>query len=237
MIAGAHLYLFPGCFRRLTLTASSSEAQYLTSPPVFLRDELPGELLVEVLPSLHDVRLADKFLPPAVLQHHLQLREIILALQPTLVEQSPVPDHVASGRFAYLSLGVTGRPRRIWLPFISQIANDGQVAFFTRHVSTDPRFTLVWVYLEVRRPHLTFKVETLILYAGRIKDEHELEMKQQHFKMFPKVELQFSAVRVDLPEQTKWLLHNRILRRQRRKHTVTHINHTRAQDPNFLLHG
>lgn len=112
----------------------------LTSPPVLLRDDFPGELLVQVLSSCHNVRLVDKFLPSAVPQHHLQLREIILAFQPTLVKQSPASDHVAGSRFAYFSLGITGRPRRIWLPFIRQIAYDSQVAFFTRHVSAYPRF-------------------------------------------------------------------------------------------------
>lgn len=118
-----------------------SALRYLTSPPVLLRDGLPGKLLVEVLPSFHDdVRLVDKFLPPAVLQHHLQLCEVILALQSTLIKQSPVSHNVAGSRFAYFSLGVARRPRRIWLPFISQIAYDGQVAFLGRHGSADPRF-------------------------------------------------------------------------------------------------
>ncbi len=81
-------------------------ASSLTSPPVLLRDGLPGELLGEVPPSFHDVRLVDKFLPPAVLQHHFQLREIILALQPTLIKQSAVPHHVAGRRLAYFSFGV-----------------------------------------------------------------------------------------------------------------------------------
>lgn len=107
-----------------------------TSPPVLPGDGVPGELLVEVLPSLGDgVRLVDELRPPAVLQHHLQLREVVLALQPALVEQRPVPHHVAGGRFADLALGVPGGPRRVRLPFIGQIANDGQVALFARHVT------------------------------------------------------------------------------------------------------
>lgn len=57
-------------------------------------------------------------------------------------------------------------------------------------------------------------------------------MQQQHFKLFARVELQFATVRVDLPEQTKWLLHNRILRKQWRKYFVTIIHHKRARCPN-----
>lgn len=52
---------------------------------------------------------------------------------------------------------------------------------------------------------------------------------------FLKVELQFAIVRVDLPEQTKWLLHNRILRQRCRKYFVTVVRHKRARCPNTKL--
>lgn len=131
--------------------------QYLnvTSPPVLLGDGLPRELLVDVLPSFdNNVRLVDKFLPPAVLQHHLQLCEIILALQSTLIKQSPVSHNVAGGRFTYFSFGIARRPRRVWRPFISQVAYDGQVAFFTRHVSPPPCVfpAELWINLEEEGP-------------------------------------------------------------------------------------
>lgn len=79
--------VYIGLFNHLSVILRSVVlSPCLTSPPVLLRDELPGKLLVEVLPSFHDVRLVDKFLPPAILQHHLQLCEIILALKSTLIK-------------------------------------------------------------------------------------------------------------------------------------------------------
>nr|XP_019936141.1 PREDICTED: uncharacterized protein LOC109625371 [Paralichthys olivaceus] len=172
----------------------------LTSPPVLLGDVFPRELLVQVLAALHDVRLLDKFPPAAVLQHHLQLREFILALQAPLVKQRPAPHHVAGGGFPDFSLGVAGRPRCVRLPFIGQVADDRQVALLTRHVSAEPR------------PPSQFRVS---LEEGG------------------------TAVRYrqgDWPEQTKWLLHNRMLRQHRRKHIVPNIHRKRAWCPNLQHH-
>ncbi|KAA8589740.1 hypothetical protein FQN60_013105 [Etheostoma spectabile] len=157
--------------------------------------------MVSQLPSFHDdVRLVDKFPPPAVLQHHLQLREVILAFQSALIEQSPVPHHVAGRRFADFPLGVAGRPRSVRLPFIGQIADDGQVAFLGRHVSAEPR--------------------SIVDFS---EEEGPLRL----------VELQFVAVRVDLPEQTKWLQHNRNLRQHWRKHVLDIILHKRERYSNL----
>lgn len=75
-------------FQPLTIFTITSNFQYkgITSPPVFVGNCLPSKLLIEVLSSVFDnMRLVDKFLPPAILQHHLQLCESILAFQATLI--------------------------------------------------------------------------------------------------------------------------------------------------------
>lgn len=121
---------------QLLTNASNFQLIQITSPPVLVRKCLPSKLLIEMLPSLfHNVRLVDKFLPPAVLQHHLQLRESILAFQSTLIIQNTVSNNIAGRCFAYFPFGIIRRPRCVWLSLISQIAYDGQVAFFRRHVS------------------------------------------------------------------------------------------------------
>ncbi|KFQ90492.1 Putative uncharacterized protein LOC100009676, partial [Nipponia nippon] len=62
------------------------------------------------------------------LQHHLELGEALLVPLPPLVVEGAAAHHVAGGGFADLSLGVALRPRRVGLPLVGQVAEDGQVA-------------------------------------------------------------------------------------------------------------
>lgn len=67
------------------------------------------------------------------LQHHLELGEALLVPLPPLVVEGPAADHVAGGRFADLPLGVAFRARRVGLPLVGEVAEDGQVALLAGH--------------------------------------------------------------------------------------------------------
>lgn len=67
------------------------------------------------------------------LQHHLELGEALLVPLPPLVVEGPAAHHVAGGRLADLPLGVALRPRRVGLPLVGQVAQDGQVALLAGH--------------------------------------------------------------------------------------------------------
>ncbi|KAG7262525.1 LOW QUALITY PROTEIN: hypothetical protein CRUP_000016 [Coryphaenoides rupestris] len=100
-------------------------------------DTCGRELLAQVLPAAGpEVRLADEVPAPLVPQHHLQLREVPLAAQPPLVVQrAAAAHHVAGGRLADAPLGVAVEARRVRLPLVRQVADDGQVALLARHAA------------------------------------------------------------------------------------------------------
>lgn len=120
-------------------TAVPSPAPALTSPPVFLREPLPGLQPGAVRAVGRQVRGADEAGAALGLQHHLQLGEALLVALPPLVVQGAAAHHVAGGGLADLPLGVALRARRVRLPLVRQVPQDGQVALLAGHCAAGAR--------------------------------------------------------------------------------------------------
>lgn len=111
----------------------------LTSPPVLLREPLPGLQPGAVRAVGRQVRSADEAGAALGLQHHLQLGEALLVALPPLVVQGAAAHHVAGGGLADLPLGVALRARRVRLPLVRQVPQDGQVALLAGHGAAGAR--------------------------------------------------------------------------------------------------
>lgn len=111
----------------------------LTSPPVLLREPLPGLQPGAVRAVGRQVRGADEAGAALGLQHHLQLGEALLVALPPLVVQRAAAHHVAGGGLADLPLGVALSARGVWLPLVRQVPQDGQVALLAGHRAAGAR--------------------------------------------------------------------------------------------------
>lgn len=68
-------------------------------------------------------------LAPLRLQHDLQLRKGLAVPLPPLVVQGPAAHHIAGSSLADFPLDIALGARRVRLPFVRQIAQDGPIAF------------------------------------------------------------------------------------------------------------
>lgn len=90
---------------------------------------MPGLMPGVVGAARAQVRRLDEAPAPLWLQNHLQLRERLAVPLPPLIIQSPAAHHVAGGSLADFTLDIALGARRVRLPLVRQVAQDGPIAF------------------------------------------------------------------------------------------------------------